>query len=155
MEKYKELLLKAKNSLRTADHLTYITYPLIKDAKIIVSITENIYSSVIDCMNSLIEYDILYKRIGLQGSDFDTRFDIFKENVKNRHKIDRETIELIKELRTIIKSSKGNHAKFMREDKFYLYTSDFKTRSLTLEEIKDFLIKTKRFINKLDMIYKI
>ncbi len=155
MEKYHELFLKSKKTFNTADHLTYITYPLIKDVKVIISITENIYLSVVNAMDSLIEYDILYKRIGPQPSGFDSRFEIFKSNLKERYGIEKEYIDLIKNLRDIITCNKGNYTTLMKENRLYIYSSDFRTKSLDVEELKNFLVKTKKFINKLGVIYKL
>lgn len=155
MEKYLEFFLRSQKLLRTADHLAYVTYPVVTDPKLIISMTENIYSSATDSMFSLIEYELLYKKIELTNYDFEEKFNIFKTKLRLKYNIDLEFIELIKELKEIMHYHKENNKIFTRRGKVCIYSTDFKTKSLDINDIKKYISKIKRFINKLDMIYKV
>lgn len=154
MEIHEELFLKSKKYLNVADHLAYITYPLVQDFKILVSITENINLALTNVMDSLIEYDILYKRISRNDSIFEIKYDIFKNVISKRYNLDKEDIELINIVRDIIKYHKESKVSFVRDNKLYICSPDFKTRNVTLEDIKEYLTKTKKLIKKLSLIYK-
>ena len=63
MEPFELQLEEAKKALKTADHLAYITYPLVTDNKIMLLIAENLYTSVIKAIDAFLNYDRYYKRI--------------------------------------------------------------------------------------------
>ena len=46
MENVRKLLNEANSLFRTSDHLMYVTYPLVKDNKLIIAITQK------TCLNS-------------------------------------------------------------------------------------------------------
>ncbi|MBU0929468.1 MAG: hypothetical protein KJ623_00145 [Nanoarchaeota archaeon] len=154
VERHYELLNLAKKSLKTADHLTYMTYPLVKDIKIIVAITENIYSSVINAMESVLQYDRYYKRINPLAENFDSRFQVFKEKCAQRYNFDRDDLSLIDELRTIVAHRSNSTMEFIRNDKLIICSPNFKMKTFDINAIKQYLIKTKKFIAKVDAIVR-
>lgn len=154
VERHNELLNLAKKSIKTADHLTYMTYPLVKDLKIIIAITENIYSSIINAMEAVLQYDRYYKRINPLAENFDSRFQIFKEKCAPRYNFDRDDLSLIDELRTIVKHRTDSAMEFVRNDKLIICSPNFKMKTFNIDAIKQYLIKTKKFIAKADAVVK-
>ena len=78
MEDFLELLSEANRAFKTADHLTYVTYPLVQETKLLIAIVENLYSALIKSIEAILEYDQLYKRISLLPQDPQSRLEIFK-----------------------------------------------------------------------------
>jgi len=70
MEEISNALKDANRLLRIADHLTYVTYPLVKDNKLIIAIAESLNGAMIKAMDALLYYDRYYKRIMHFPSDF-------------------------------------------------------------------------------------
>ena len=62
MERFQELREDARKRLQVADHLLTITYPLVKDAKLLLTISENLYYCVENAMNALLEHEKLFKK---------------------------------------------------------------------------------------------
>ena len=154
IEKWDKDLEEAKEHFKTADHLIYMTYPLLKDIKIIISTTENLYQSMVCGMNAILEYDRLYKRISMLPDDFESRFNIFKSNSAPRYNIEREHILLIKDLRDIIEHRKKSPMEFIRKDKFVIADGLYRMKTLTYEKVKDFVNKAKPFVIKVNKILK-
>ena len=65
MEKFLENLEKAKNITFTADHLIYVTYPLLKDKKLLLKILLETKNAIIYSLNAILQYEYLFKRIKL------------------------------------------------------------------------------------------
>ena len=65
MEKYQQHLQDAIKSLKLADHMTYVTFPLINEYRLLLKIFDEIYKSVINNVNAVLCYEYLYKRIRL------------------------------------------------------------------------------------------
>ena len=51
MESVLNLVDRANKSLNTADHLTYMTYPLLKDVKLVITIIDNLYNAYVCAMD--------------------------------------------------------------------------------------------------------
>ena len=46
MERFRQLVKEANKAFETADHLTYMTYQIVKDIKLMIMITENLYNAL-------------------------------------------------------------------------------------------------------------
>ena len=53
----------AKQKIKVADHIISVTYPLVKDPKLLLGVLENIHSALMHCISAILEYDRLFKRI--------------------------------------------------------------------------------------------
>ena len=63
MERYLELFQKANDYFKTADHLAYVTYELVQEPKLLLTILDNLNLALKHKTDSLLEYERLYKRI--------------------------------------------------------------------------------------------
>lgn len=154
MESVLTLVEKANKSLNTADHLTYITYPLLKDVKLIVTITENLYKSYVYAMDAFLTYERLYKRIPIFPEDFNSRFDIFKTKIVKRYNIDREHVLLMSDLKKIIDHRRKSPIEFIRKDKLVICSDNYKMRTINYDKIKDYLNKSKPFFTRLNRVLR-
>jgi len=63
MERFLESLDKAKRLIQTADHLSYVTFPLIKEKRLLLKILEDISDSVVYTINAILQYEYIHKRV--------------------------------------------------------------------------------------------
>lgn len=68
MEKYIQNLQESERLWQTAGHLAYVTYPLVKDKRLLLKILIEIKNSLSKCINAVLQYEHLYKRIKLYGN---------------------------------------------------------------------------------------
>ena len=87
MEKLVELVSKMNKSFKTADHLAFVTFPLLKDPKLLVQIIWNLNKSLNLGMEALLYYERMYKRIGMYPENFMMRFEIFQKKVVPRYRV--------------------------------------------------------------------
>ena len=69
MEKFQENLNTAIRSMQIADHITYITFPLVNEQRLILKIFDEIYKSIINCVNAILNYEYLYKIIQIYSDN--------------------------------------------------------------------------------------
>ena len=74
MEKFHQDLKEAIKSLQIADHMTYVTFPLVNEQRLLLKIFDEIYKSIISCINAILNYEYMYKRIKLYTDN--------KENIR-------------------------------------------------------------------------
>ena len=82
MEQYEQNLKEAARHLQIADHMTYVTFPLINDHRLLLKIFDEIYGSIIGCVNAILNYEAMYKRIKLY-SGINDNFNTFARIGKN------------------------------------------------------------------------
>jgi len=154
MEKFQEHILAANKTFKAADHLTYMTFPLIRDMKLLITIVENIYSSASNCMDAFLEYDRLYKRIGPYSDNFEARFDILKNKSSFRYDVPKDILDMMLELKTLVSSHKKSPMEFIRKDQLVICSSDYKMKTVGIEKIKEYLVKLKSMLNLVNNLRK-
>lgn len=154
MEEVAKKLQEANKLLKTADHLAYVTYPLVKDNKLIITILENLSLALINAMDALLYYDRLYKRIPPFSTNFNAKLDLFKRKCVSRYEMDNSYIKLIEELKQLIEERKKSSMEFIRKDKYVLFNRNLRTKTITLDAAKKYLNESKPFFNKVNTILK-
>ncbi|MDK2849555.1 MAG: hypothetical protein PWP03_63 [Candidatus Woesearchaeota archaeon] len=149
---YIEKLDLAKKSLETADHILYVSYPLIKEPKLLLSAVESLYKCLEAAMEALLEFEYFYKRIPYYGNSFDSKFYMFKTQVSARYHIDRNFLLIFSELREILDWHNKTTLELRKDDKFMIFLSDYRVKTLTLNKVKEYLTFTKNFIRKIEQI---
>lgn len=153
MELFQQLLEEANKTFRIADHLTNVTFPLIKDIKLIITITENLDKTLTNGLNALLQYEFLYKRISGVPKDFKDKLDIFKSHCLLRYtSIARESILLINDVKSLVEHRKNSPVEFIKSGKFVMCTSDYKMRIINYDKIKNFVSQAKDLMLKLNII---
>ncbi len=147
MERFLEYIQEAEKIIQTVDHMTYITFPLIKDKKLLLKILLEIKIAVANCINSILQHEYIYKRIVLY-KNATTNFKIFKEQCALKYKITKEEIESISELFDIVEEHKQSSMEFVRNEKVVILSENLKTKIITIEKIKEFLLLAKNILNK-------
>ncbi len=153
-ELFQELLFEANKAFKNADHLIYVTYPLVNDVKLIVTIVDNLNKALLSGMDALLQYEYLYKRISFLPRDFNDKIEVFKTYCIPKYSIDRESLLLVSDIKKLVEHRKNSPIEFVRSGKFVMCTSDYKMRVLNYDKVKNFVIQGKGFINKLNGILK-
>ncbi|MBS3108170.1 hypothetical protein J4468_04625 [Candidatus Woesearchaeota archaeon] len=138
MEKVRYLINEAKKNLKTADHLVYMTYPLIKDPKLITSIAGNLQRSLMYAMDALVRYEQLYRHIPM-ATHPDTRFELFKEKCIPAHKLDKDIITVMHILTKALEEKQINESVVRRD----LISSG---KVLSYDQLKNMTNKSKAFL---------
>ena len=152
MEKFRSIVLEANKRLKLADHMLYVTYPLVKDHKLLIHILENIDKSLKCSIDAYLRYDRIYKRINANPETFLEKINIFSKISSKRYFFTQSDFEFIQEIDDLIRKHKESPIEFVRGNKFVICSEDYKTRVLTAENVKNMISKAKPFIFKLNNI---
>ncbi|MEK6820702.1 MAG: hypothetical protein AABX71_03245 [Nanoarchaeota archaeon] len=152
-EKFILNLEKASQSLRTADHLTYMTFPLLKENRLLLKILEEIHSSLIDIMNAVLQYEYTYKRIQIY-KDARENFNTFRAIAK-RYNIKEEQINKIIEILRLEESHKKSPFEFVRNGKIVIMSDNLKTSTITLGKMKEYLLEVKDILRKANFVIRL
>ena len=152
MEIFLEQIGESKKFLKTADHLAYVTYPLLNDEKILLIVADNLYNSLLKAMDSLLTYERYYKRISNIPENFENKFDIFRSEILKRYGFNPELILIIRDMKEIIDSRKKSSFEFIKRNNLVVLSNEFRVKTLNLKKVKDYITITKVFIDKINKV---
>ncbi|MBA7690285.1 hypothetical protein ES703_98810 [subsurface metagenome] len=148
MEKFLEYIEEAQKTIQIIDHMVYVTFPLIKDKRLLLKILLETKIVITKCINSILQYEYLYKRISLY-KDPKTNFKIFREQCAPTYKITKKEIDLISELFNLAEKHKESPFEFVRNEKVVILSENLKPEIITIEKIKEFLLLAKDILSKI------
>ena len=147
MERFLEYIQKAEKIIQTVDHMIYITFPLIKDKRLLLKILLETKIAITNCINSILQYEYIYKKITLY-KDATTNFKTFKEKCASKYKITKEEINLIIELFDLAEKHEQSPMEFVKNEKVVILSENLKPKTITIEKTKEFLLLAKNILNK-------
>ena len=146
MEKFQLLRQESLKNYQVADHILTVTFPLIKDTKLLLGVTDNMFSALTNAMSSVLHHERIFKLVPLFEDTFDSKFNVFRYKCVPRYKINQEYIDLIQELGEIITLHKRSPIEFKRKDRFIICSKNYQMRGITTNQLKTYLQKTKEFL---------
>ena len=152
MEKFQELIETSEKKIRLADHILTQTYPLLKDAKLLISALENIFLSYTNSIGSLLHHERLFKRIPQFQDTFESKWRIFLNYCVDKHDIKQEDINMIRHIKNIIVQHRKSPMEFVRDDRFVICSDDYKMETLGHEELRKMLTHAQSFVKKISTI---
>lgn len=147
MEKYAVLIQEANKHYNNADHMVYMTYPLVNDPKLIIAIAENLYKALMNAVDAVIEYEYTYKRIDRLPTTFEEKIEEFKE-ISRTYNFERSIILILKELKALIDFRQKSPIEFIRKSNFVICDKNYSTRMINLKKMKENIAEVKPFLTK-------
>jgi len=147
MEKFQELREKAVKSVKVADHMLGVSYPLLKDPKILVSIANNMLLAVDYALTSVLEHEKIFKRIQNYPDNVEGRLALVKQRALKGSDV--KNYDVVNDLVLIAKSHNASAVEFHRQDKFVIASDSYELRTLTEKELKEHLVKVRGIVEQL------
>ena len=148
MDKFRENFQEANKIISTVDHMLYVTFPLIKDKKLLLKILVDTKIALSKCISSILQYEYLYKRIKLYNNP-KTNFKTFEEKCAKRYNLTEQDIKLILELFDFVEKQKKSSMEFMKNGKIVILSPSLQQKTITIEKTKEFLTLTKKILKKI------
>ncbi len=152
MQQFQDNLNKAIRKLQIADHMTYVTYPLINDKRLLLKIFEQIHESIINLMISIVDYETISKDLKILKTDEDKLKRFFE--IYSRTYLTADQIIRIKEIMQVNLKHKQSAVEFVRKDKIVIMLDDLKTHILDIKTIKHYLLIAKEFLMRVNLRIK-
>jgi len=147
MEKFAERLTESERIIKTADHMIYMAFPMIKDKRILLKSISEMKRAIANCITIILQYEYIHKRISLYR-DPKANFKVFVEKCAARYGITPEEIKTIIELFDLVEKHKKSAMEFIKDDKIIILSDRMKSETLTLERTKNFLKISKSILRK-------
>lgn len=147
MDDFLVLKQQAIREVRLADHMLTMTYPLLKDPKLLLAILENLFLASSHAMSALLSFERAWKRIPAFQDTFESKFHIFKQKVVPRYQIDMKWLRFIAELKEALEDHRQASTEFSRKGMFVMANEEYRLRTLSVDDLKYYLRLTKDFVH--------
>ena len=143
------MIQEAKKAFAKADHLIYMTYPNIKEVKLLYSAVESLNSALQKALEALLTHEQTHKRISQVPKDLNSKLLIYNNYCK-KCDFPQDAEFLIRELAKIVKARKEAPMEFVRKNKFVICSDDYRMKVIDEKTIKKYLILSRSFITKVE-----
>ncbi len=148
-ERYIQNLAQAQKSLQIADHMTYITYPLVKEKRLLLKVLSELSAAILSSINAILQYEYYWKRIQIYN-DARANFETFKR-ISKRYDLGEEQVRKLIEILELAERHKKSSFEFVKNEKIVIMSDNLAPSYVTLEKVKEFLIYAKDFLKKVNM----
>ena len=101
MEKFIYHVNEANKYFKTADHLTYVTYSLLKDPKLLLTATKNLQKSIEHIIEAFLKLE-QYKKNFTIPQNFESKYALFKSLCIKKHQLSNEMLKTIIEIKSLL-----------------------------------------------------
>ncbi|MBS3079916.1 hypothetical protein J4221_00430 [Candidatus Pacearchaeota archaeon] len=144
MDEFQKHLKEAIKNIRIADHMTYVTFPLVNEKRLLLKIFDEIYKAIVNCIYSLLYYEHLIRKLHIYenlNNDLESFFKIAKNyNVSNRQ------LKKINEIIELNKKHSQSVMEFVKKEKVVMMSNSLKTEFIDLITLKEYLLLAKEFL---------
>lgn len=125
----------------------YVTFPLVREKNLLLKILLETKKAIANLINSILQYEYLYKRISLDKNPKEN-FKTFIKKCAPRYLITKEEIDKIEELFEIIELHNKSPMEFTREEKIVIMSENSSVKTISIEKTKEFLNIGKSLLKK-------
>ena len=150
-----EILTAKDNAIQKyegARHLLQVTFPMVKDPKLLLGVIHNISSSLESSMDAILAYERLLRLVPIYSSNYQSKFNLFRMRSVRRNKISPEVIHLMSELRYILDLHKKSPMEFQRGNRFVICNKDYQLKVISLKDIQQYIYTTKDMLDQMQRI---
>ena len=151
MEEYDLLLHRAKKRLVTADYILTMTYPVVKEAKLLLAVMESIFLSLTNAMGAILQHEVKYKKLPNFENNFNSKYALLKEFEDQYELPYLDTALTIKE---IILKHKQSPVEFQKNNNLVICSDSYQVTKITAEKTKKYLSNAKSFIKRATTLVK-
>jgi hypothetical protein len=151
MEKFNQLLKQARESFSTADHLAYVSFPMIREPKMLYVIAEALHKTAMQVITALLYYEKMYKRIMTIPQEEGARIQML-EKLAPKYKLSNGVVDAVKDLSEIMQKYKESPMTFSRGDKFVMSTDVFNLKMLDANLLKNHVLSVRTLLERVEAI---
>ena len=154
MEIFQEHREKAIKNLKIADHMLTVTFPLVKDTKLLLAVMENIFLGYTHAIAAILHHERVFKNIPPFQDTFESKLNMFRERCVGKFSIDKSYLTEVQDIRDILVEHRKSTVEFKRGDRFVICAEDYRLKTISAADIGKYLDKAKVFIQAMDNIVK-
>ena len=148
MQDYNDQLTKARKELELADHIIYITYPIVKDKSLFLSAVTHLTNSAVSAIDLFLNREKDFKKILMLPPSTKLRAKFFAENYNCVYN---SSTDFWRDLMDMIEftESKPEKVEFEKQERICVLNENYKILRFDMEKIKKNIVSVKDLISKI------
>ncbi len=147
-------LAYAKKELKLADHMAYVTYKLLGDRRIVLSIIEHICNALSTSVNSFLEHERFLKKVYHIPDDSKLRMRFFLRDYATELGLDLDDENMLIRLEDMRDLNKRSNYNLQRGDSFFFVNDGFRVETIDLKMVKKYLRQSKNVVEIIEKAVK-
>jgi hypothetical protein len=152
MEQFQFLRDKAFEKVKVADHMLFMTYPVVNDPRLLIAVLENVSASLDYGVASLLHHQLLFKQIPPFKESYQSRFEMFRNLVVPKLNLSGNYVKLISDVRQLLSAHKKSPVSFVKKDKFVILSPKYDVKALDVNLMKRYVFEAKLFVSNVNAI---
>jgi hypothetical protein len=144
-----DYLKDAQKELSIADHMVYVTMPLLTDKNLFISLVDHLYKSMFYSIMGFLKNEMYYKRLFAMPREDKNIVDFFLRKYAHNLEVNKDELEMIKRMTNIGIATSKSYTQFKRSDKFVVLSQNYRVLEIDQSIIKKYLSLQKKFIVKI------
>ena len=145
---------KALQHFQGAYHLLNVTFPTVRDPKLLMGVIRNLSQSLEHAMDSILHHDRQLNLVPNFGSTYRAKLHTFQLKCQRRNKIPQEFTKLLFTLKEIEELQKKCPTEFQRGNRYVLCSKDYEMHVISIKDIKEYVEQTKQYLSHIQQIFK-
>lgn len=151
-EKVLKLIAEALKAFSTADHLAFVTYPLLQDPRLMLVMAQNIDRALTGGMNALLHLDVYRQQIRVLPMDMQSRMQLFEEYTARQHHIPKSVVQSLREVKGILQKHAESPVEFTRNGRLIICDDAYQMRILDMDRVKGYLAESRTLMRTLEEV---
>ncbi|MDP3639970.1 MAG: hypothetical protein Q8R53_02085 [Nanoarchaeota archaeon] len=148
---HRQALEQAQQHLNAARHLLHVTFPALKDAKLLTGVLGQLFDAGETAMEALLLYERQLRLVPPFGKSFASKFLVFRSSARRNH-LDTAHARLLEELQELVELQKNCPTEFRRSDGYVLATDKFRLRTVAKKEVDGYYTRTQAFLADIEKL---
>ncbi|MDP2926239.1 MAG: hypothetical protein Q8N99_07720 [Nanoarchaeota archaeon] len=137
-DKIKEYFIEASRHLKIADHIIYITYPLVNEKRLLLKVLEELSKSIDYAIKAIVRFETKNK---LESNE------IFYLDYSKKY-LNEEELKIVKQINELNNRHKDSAIEFPKKEKIIIMADNLDIHALDINTLKTYYMFIKNFILK-------
>lgn len=148
MQEYNEFFTKAKKEFDLADHIIYITYPIVKDKILFLSAVTHLTNAAVNAIDFFLNREKSYKKILMLPASAKLKVRFFAENYSQMYTVHSEFWKDILDMIEFTES-RPEKVQLEKDERICVLNENYKILRFDMDKIKRNLVSVKNIITKI------
>lgn len=149
MEKFKIYLNEARRHLNIADHMVFVTYPLVNEKRILLKIFDEIFKVVDNCVQAALSYEFFLNKSPISNDK--ESLATFLKKYSILYGLNKEQINILSKIYNLNDNHNLSAIEFVRKDKMVIMSDSLGLDILDIDKINEYLAFSKEFLIKVNI----
>ncbi len=146
IKEFLDFLIDAEKDWSAADHIVYVTIPVVKDDKLLIRALDDLYSCILKVVSTILRVEYLFKRVSL-SKDSKMNLRIFFEKCAVRYGLNTEDKKVIREIILLGKKHREASVEFSGKGKAFILDEDLGKHVLDIGILKRYVRVSKKLLD--------